>query len=67
MNLPEKKLFIRRRNGLGQALMIFTGNGFEEQDDPEREPEVGWPERKEDSQEPVVNTRQREGFKNGGG
>lgn len=66
MNLPEKKLFIRRRNGLGQALMIFTGNGFEEQDDPEREPEVEWPERK-DSQEPVVNTRQREGFKNGGG
>ena len=47
--------------------MIFTGDGFEEQDDPEREPEVEWPERKEDSQEPVVNTRQREGFKNGGG
>lgn len=36
MNLPEKKLFIRRRNGLGQALRIFTGDGFEGQDDPER-------------------------------
>ena len=44
MNLPEKKLSIRRRNGLDQALRIFTGDGFEEQDDPKREPEVEWPQ-----------------------
>lgn len=65
MNLPEKKLSIRRRNGLGQALGIFTGDGFEEQDDPKREPEVEWPQRQGHSQEPVGNSRQREGFKNG--
>ena len=46
---------------------MVTGDGFEGQDDPEREPEVEWPERQEGSQEPVVNTRKREGFENGGG
>lgn len=68
MNLPEKKLFIRRRNGLGQALRIFTGDGFEGQDDPEKGSLRSGMARKVGGQSGTHGEHQEKGgFQGGGG